>query len=192
MINSNPYLTRWDAACILNSMARSYACGLCFLIEQDVRKIRKAADCKLHSVYNEQRRCFAHGSRWTECFECLFDVRAGTSNCKFCGLKFSAVCKCPRGPEAVREATMAIDEPQPEEQIVLKNKLAASALDYAAKLQATHGDPHAIFMIKMMYVFPDCANLRSVFELRDPAKHAVARSKRVPRKRKADSEFLFC
>ena len=180
VVNANPFLTRWDAACILNSMSRSYACGLCFLVETDVKKIRKATDCKLHSVHNEQRRCFAHNRRWTECSECLHDVRAGTSNCRFCGLKFSAMCKCPRGPEAAREAVMAIDTPQPADQIELKAKLAASALDYAAKLQAAQGDPGAIFMTRAVYEFPDCSNVRSV--LHDPeAKRA---------KRKAD--FLFC
>lgn len=163
IVNSVPYLTRWDAACILNCMARSYVCGLCFLTETDARNIRKATDCRLHSVYNGQRRCAGHNLRWTECRRCLYDVRAGTSFCQFCGLRFSAQCACPRGPLAMRAAVLALDAPQPAEQVELKERLAASALEYAARLQSARDDPDAIAAIMAARVLPDCRGLQNVF-----------------------------
>ena len=189
IINANPFLTRWDAACVLNAMTRSYVCGLCFLDKTSVNEIRKAGDCYEHSVYNTQHRCTAHGLRWTECHECAFDVRAGTSICKFCGMRFSAMCKCPRGPLALRAAVASIADPQPEEQVHLKNKLAASALCYAAKLQATRGHLGLVARVKAEHIFPDATGVRSALELYDPSvaeRHANARSKRAGRKRKLD------
>lgn len=188
ILNANPYLARWDVACVLNTICRSYVCGLCFIEKKSAEGIRKAGDCYEHSVYNAQHRCFAHGLRWTECCECVFDVRAGTSMCKFCGLRYSSMCKCPRGPLALRAAVAGISSPQPEEQLRQKERLARSVLEYAAKLQATNGDPDLVDAVKASHVFPDVAPVRSALELNDPdiaEKHFMARRKRAAKRHRS-------
>lgn len=184
VLRSNPYLTRWDIAWAMTTISRSYPCSLCFFTKPSVQFIRKAGDCREHSVYNSFHRCHAHRLRWTECVECLYDVRAATSMCKFCGKKYSGACDCPRGPGKIRDAVAALCSPQPGEQIRLKELLEARVLEYARRLQACEGDLERQFQIRSSFAFPDCAGLRTVLELQDSTcaeRFEAVRAARVPR-----------
>ena len=165
LLKTNPNLTPWDLASIMNILTRSYFCGVCVMEGKDdfIKRIRKAGTCLEHSTYNSQHTCMAHSKRWSACYECVHEFRAGTLRCPFCNQQYQRKCDCPRGPMAIRNAAVKCTEPQPEEQVSLKRRLVDHTIDYARKLQRAQNDELAAIVAERK-VPEDAQTVRSVFE----------------------------
>jgi hypothetical protein len=169
-LNQNQFLHLWDRVWLLNMFCRSYCCTVCFLegLDQNVRArtYPKTSQCRRHSVYNKQHLCTAHSKAWTKCSDCRFDVRAGTSFCKYCFIRYSSIkCVCPRDFETTLSRIKAFNTEQPEEQKALKAALVQSSLRYASELQAAYGNETEIERIKAEFRHADTSGLRTIFQL---------------------------
>ena len=173
---NSQFLTAWDVAIACMKSTRSYVCSICLLMceeaEINAASVPKMSLCKNHSIFNSIRKCPVHHKRWTDCHQCIHDLRAGTSFCRFCDKNYSGACACPHDAESFVKAFSSLETAQPAEQIDLKNDLRVKLIEYATKIQATLAlenlemQKAEVERITSLFEFPNTSSLYRLVDLK--------------------------